>query len=146
MRDNQKIRTARFFNSMQQLGISYQDADKLRLIQRTLHRWAELECGNSDSYSSTTIERDDDTGKPFMTQFIHPNRNAPKGWTNRFPVRDREKGALKRLGAIMAKYPDLVPYHQTDPRGCALWLVPKTSLNGHDINSVYTRGVAVCID
>jgi hypothetical protein len=31
---------------LEQIGISYDDANKLRRISMTLHRWFELECGD----------------------------------------------------------------------------------------------------
>ncbi len=140
-RDTKQMRTARFFRSLEMIGVDYQSADKLRLIERTLHRWAELECGDSNEYASWMIERDDETEKPYFVRILHRD-----GKTYRTPTADREKGALKRLAAIMEQFPNLVSYHQTDPRGCALWLVPKDKLDGYPIDSIYTRGVACCID
>jgi hypothetical protein len=146
MRDTKAQRTARFFRSLEMIGIDYQTADKLRLIERTLHRWAELECGDSNEYSSWAIERDEETEKPYFVRHVYAHGQG-KDRTYRTPTADREKGALKRLEAIMANFPDLVYYHQGDPRGCALWLVPKDRLsNGDRLDSVYTRGVACCID
>ena len=37
-----------------------------------------------------------------------------------------------------------VAYHQTDPRGCAVYIVRKADIpDGADIGSRYTRGVTV---
>jgi hypothetical protein len=128
------------------IGVSYEDAGKLRLIERTLHRWAELECGDSNDYSSWAIERDDETEKPYFVRHVYA-RGIVKDQTYRTPTADREAGALKRLSKIMANYPSLTFYHQSDPRRCALWLVPKEKLSaGESLDSVYTRGVACCID
>jgi hypothetical protein len=136
------MRIARFFESMERYGISYQDADNLRRIEMTLQRWSEQECGDGNEYGSWAIERDETTEKPFM---IHHHYRHGKGQdtVTRSPIADREKGALKRLAAIMANYPELIAYHQTDPRGCALYILRKSDVNGDDINSVYTRGLAV---
>lgn len=142
MRETKATRTARYFKSLEMIGVSYEDADKLRLIERMLHRWAELECGDSNSYASWMIERDEETEKPYFVRYDHAT-----GKSFRTPTADREAGALKRLAKILANYPELTYYHQSDPRGCALWLVPKDRLsNGERLDSVYTRGVAVCID
>jgi hypothetical protein len=128
------------------IGVSYEDADKLRLIERTLHRWAELECGDGNEHGSWMIERDEATNKPYFVHEIYGRGQIPHK-THRTPTADRESGALKRLEKIMSAYPSLVYYHQSDPRGCALWLVPKDRLsNGERLDSVYTRGVACCID
>lgn len=64
--------------------------------------------------------------------------------SRRYKIADREGGALKRLGKIMAKYPALTAYHQTDPRGAALYVIPRADIpEGADIGSCYNRGVAV---
>jgi hypothetical protein len=174
MRDTKTTRTARFFRSLEMIGVNYQDADKLRLIERALHRWAELECGDSNDYSSWAIERDDENEKPYFVRHVYA-RGIVGGQTYRTPTADREAGALKRLSKIMANYPSLTFYHQTDPRGCALWLVKKSDVSPNldqwnnanlrlqhpvgcrceecqnvaiqsRLDSVYTRGVACCID
>lgn len=121
------------------LGFSRDEVEALFRIERTLQRWGELECGNSNDYRSWAIERDEATGKPFMVT------HYAQGKPTRHAVADRERGALKRLETMMLKRPELAAYHQGDPRGCALYIVQKSDLRGQDIDSVYTRGVAVCI-
>lgn len=117
-------------------GVSFDDAMALRRIQMTLRRWSELECGTEHG----AIERDEESGKPYWT--FDTGLSGKRG---RSPVADREAGALKRLAAIMARYPALRAYHQTDPRGCALYILKASDLRrGENIASVYTRGLAVC--
>lgn len=116
------------------IGVDVHDAVDLRRIAMTLHRWSELECGDANG---NAVERDDATGKPFMT---YDRGNGPRG---RYPVADREKGALKRLNAIMLRYPKLVEYVQGDPRGAPLYICTKEQIGTADIDSVYNRGVAV---
>jgi len=113
----------RYFDSMARYGVSYEDAAKLRRIEMTLHRWAELECGDSNEYASWAIERDEETEKPYMVRRIHSD-----GRMYRNRIADKESGALRRLGRIMAAYPDLVSYHQGDPRSCALYIIRKSDL------------------
>lgn len=129
-------------NRLMSLGISRDDANALRRISMTLRRWFELECGTGEGQVSRSIERDGDDGdgKPFLRiQFP-----TTQGYSdNRYPVADREKGARKRLALIMAKYPTLTAYVQGDPRGCALYILTAEDIKGQNINSVYTRGVAV---
>lgn len=150
MRNESKFeRKMRLFQRLADLGFTTEESHQLRRIQMTLHRWGELECGNGNDYASWAIERDEETGKPFMV--MHPHQ----GKSRRSPVADREKGALKRLGAVV-KARNLrattdndagnfvIPYHQTDPRGCALYLVTQKQLGTDSIASVYTRGLAVC--
>jgi hypothetical protein len=122
---------------MQHLGargisLSFDEANTLRRAQLTLHRWAELECGDGNDYASWSIERDEATGKPFFCRYPHD------GKMYRTRIADREAGALKRVKAICGAH-GLHFYHQTDPRGCALY-VSNEPLLDHN----YTRGVACC--
>jgi hypothetical protein len=107
----------------------------------TLHRWHELKCGDSNNYASWSLVRGnktgnafeyDDAGKPFLERHLHTS-NKP----SYSPVPDRERGALKRLGSIMANYPVLSAYVQTDPRGAALYIGENLT------DSDYNRGIAV---
>lgn len=116
------------------IGISYADAVDLRRIAMTLHRWHEMECGTD----SGAIERDETTGKPFWHRAggLYPTR--------RYNVADRETGALKRLAAIMARYPAFGFYVQGDPRGASLYILrPGDVPAGESADSFYSRGVAV---
>ena len=123
---------------LQGAGISWEHANILRRISMTLQRWGELECGDGNDWVSWAIERDEQTGKPYMVRYPHD------GKPRRTPVADREKGALKRLQAIMSHYPNYVAYHQTDPRGCAVYVVRKDDIpEGATLDSCYNRGIAV---
>lgn len=154
------------FSRLQELGFTYEESQQLRRIQLTLRRWAERECGDGSNFA---IERDEQTGKPFS---VYHGPNA--GWNKRYPIADREAGALRRLKAIVdarnfRSVPALVSgnkmnpdpkdprfifaYHQTDPRGCALYLVTRSQLISTEgdhgahllpIESNYNRGLAVC--
>lgn len=126
------------FTRLQGLGFTYGEAVCLRRIEMTLHRWAELECGDENGRG---IERDEETGKPYMT-FEMPYAVVPCGVRGRYAVADKEAGALKRLDAIIDRRNGLltgltndtvrkntvIAYHQTDPRGCALYLLKRSDL------------------
>lgn len=137
------------------IGISYQDAAQLRRIAMTLHRWHELECGDGNEYASWSIVRgratrevlaggsvrrgfeyaeDGEGGAPYLEQHFHQG-DAKPSYTR---IADRENGAKRRLKRIMASYPGLWAYIQTDPRGAALYVGP-----GELVDHNYTRGVAV---
>lgn len=112
-------------------GISLEDAQALRRISMTLHNWFEHECNGA-------IQRDGirGDGLPY--------------WHNTFTGRqicrapDRERGALKRLSVIMARYPGLESYVQGDPRGCALYILRLGDVpDGKHAESYYNRGIAV---
>ena len=142
------------FARLQKLGFTYDEAASLRRIEMTLQRWAERECGDGSNWA---IERDEVTGKPF-------NVYHGEGKARRYAIADREAGALRRAGAILdarnarefapgsrigdmaQTMPDFVNlYHQSDPRGCALYLVRAGDVPaGENIDAYYTRGLAVC--
>lgn len=117
--------------NLERLGISCFDAFAIRRIAMTLHRWAELECGDDHG----CIERDDQSQKPYFR-----SSRTMKRW----PVADREGGALKRLAEIMKTYPKLATYQQTDPRGASLYILrPGDVPEGAEVASYYSRGIAV---
>lgn len=113
------------------VNLTFEDANTLRRAQITLHGWNEAECGDSNDYASWSIERDEATGKPYRV--THPH-TANKSY--RMAIPDRETGALNRVRDI-CKRNDLYFYHQTDPRGCALY-VDVQPLS----DSNYSRGIA----
>ncbi len=123
--------TFEMISRLERSGISREDAFSLRRISMTLHRWHEMECGIDNG----CIERDDETGKAYWL-----NSNTMR----RYPVADREQGALKRLAVIMARYPDKSAYVQGDPRGASLYILnPGDVPEGKDGNSYYSRGIGV---
>lgn len=143
-------------------GTASHDAEELRRISMTLHRWHELECGDGNDHGSWAIVRGhqgprvrnaagdfervfthDDDGKPFM-EHHHYTHGKGKDWVSHNAMNDREAGALKRLVKIMARYPALSYYVQTDPRGCALYILrPGDVPAGASLDSCYSNGVAV---
>lgn len=133
-----KTESLRIINRLTEAGISLDDALALRRISMTLHRWYELECGDGNDYSSWSIVRDESTDKPYME--IHPHT----GKSYRTPIPDREKGALKRLDKIIANYPGLSYYLQTDPRGASLYILRPSDIPAGNVpDAYYSRGIAV---
>lgn len=146
-------------------GIPMPDADQLRRISMTLHRWHELECGDGNDHGSWCITRGKKTSERVQTEqglnvrkdtFTHDDDGAPylehhhymhghgKDTVTYTRLADRERGALKRLAKIMARYPGFQSYIQGDPRGCALYILrPGDVRAGDDVSSCYTRGIAV---
>jgi hypothetical protein len=130
-------------------GIPMPDADQLRRIAMTLHRWHELECGDGNAHGSWCVSRGkkdkggafeyDDNGAPYME--YHSNTASGAHYTR---IPDRERGALKRLGKIMARYPGFQAYVQGDPRGASLYILrPGDVPAGESADAYYTRGIAV---
>ena len=107
--------------------ISFHDivpgARTLRRAQLTLHRWAELECNG-------TIQREGEQGdgKPFRVWTRQDGRIGTSP-----PIPDREAGAIRRVEQV-CKAAGLHYYHQTDPRGCALY-VSTEPLNSQNYSS-----------
>lgn len=157
------------FARLQALGFTYEEAVALRRIEMTLQRWGERECGDGGNW---VIERDEVTGKPF-------NVYHGEGKERRNPIADREAGAIKRLNAIVFARNNrnwalnendpnhIIPFHQSDCRGCNLYLVKSSQLpkvtdekiiqhsgpnaakdNASRLNwkleCYYNRGLAVC--
>lgn len=113
------------------LGISFPDAEALRRIAMTLHRWHEMECGTDNG----CVERDETTGKTYWLNSHNMRRS---------PIADRETGAQRRLGNILLRYPTLAAYIQGDPRGASLYILrPGDVPEGKDADAYYSRGIAV---
>lgn len=122
------------------LGFTYDEANQLRRIEMTLHRWAEHECNGN-------IERIGDDGSGYPVWVSNPGMGELRR-QNR--IADRERGALRRLNAIVfarnSRRSDgpVAHYVQDDPRGCGLYIVRRSDIPaGERIDSYYTRGIAV---
>ena len=128
---------------IQSLGVTPDDARALRRISMTLRRWHELECGTGDGPMTYSVERDGD--EPYSKPYMRAQGPARNSYVDtRWPIADRERGAHKRLAAIMARYPSLTPYVQGDPRGCALHLLrPGDVPEGQTPDTCYSRGIPV---
>ena len=123
---------------LEKTGFTCGEANQLRRISGTLHRWFELECGDGNDYSSWCLERDEETDKPYMVTYPH------SGKSHRRAIPDREAGARKRLTKIMDSHPDFVSYVQADPRGASLYIIRKSDIReGEDINAIYNRGTCI---
>lgn len=117
--------------------VTEDDARILRRAELTLHRWAEQECGDCNDLASWAIEREDDSGRPFRCVYYHDGRSL------RFPVPDREAGALRRVRAVCDRL-GLVFYHQSDPRGCALYVAKPEAVKGCRVDECYPTRMVAC--
>lgn len=121
-----KIRITNQINACLGLGLSQAEHDTLRRASMTLHRWSEMECNHD-------VERDDITGK-VTVRYCRNDGNITKPQR----VADRETPALKRCEAI-AKVHGLVFFHQSDPRGAAVYIGTKAQLGGLPADRAYNR-------
>ena len=111
------------------LGFSVEESESLRRISNTLRRWYEHECNGA-------IQRDETTDKPawYNTNTARRICAAP----------DRERGAIRRLDAIMSAHAPLSYHLQTDPRGATLYILrPGDVPAGQHAESYYSRGICV---
>lgn len=121
-------RAAEVIQNLARYGITATDAQKLRILANAMHRWDEKQCGDVDG---TCIEYDDD-GTCWETW---ETRVGPRG---RRKTVDQSAAHQRRLKRIMARYPELAAYEQTDPRGCALYIYRKDQLQGRDVYASYS--------
>ena len=98
----------RFHKRGSDAGLSYDELETIRRAAMTLHRWSEHECNG-------TIQRDEETGKPYG--YVDYTSSGGKAW--RHPVPDRETPALNRVKDIAKKH-GLVMEYNGDPRGWPL--------------------------
>jgi hypothetical protein len=152
---NMSTQKAKFelFRRLQDLGFTYDEAAQLRRIEMTLHRWCELECGDSNG---NAIERDEKTGKTYWAYEPSMTRDSrypgvPQ-MRRRYPIADRESGALRRCQKIIdagnARRTEdrglLSFYYQGDCRGAALYILrPGDVPEGNCADSYYSRGICV---
>ena len=126
-------------------GLTQYAWKQLRYCERGLQHWSEQECEGE-------IQRDDETGVPYeyRRSRFGDFTESPK------PCFDREAYYLD-LARQQAKRFGLEVYHQSDPRGCQLWLYTEAELNerlerseilrkpGMGISACYNSvGTAVC--
>lgn len=169
MTKKEALRQTEQENRLRELGFTREEAEQLRRISMTLHRWYELECGDGNSYGSWAIERDDNgDGPPFMVHH-HYMHGKGKDYTTRTKIADRERGAIARLRTIIdrrnaritdpnskdaeqnihaasyAKLAGILSYYlQTDPRGAVLYIIrPGDVPEGKDVDGYYNRGICV---
>jgi len=148
MTKREALRQADQLRALQELGFTSAEAESLRRISVRLHSWYEKQCGNGNG----CIERDDTTNKPYWL-------NATTG--RRWPIRDLETGATRRLAGIvdrcnaarrtalndageLAPREPLAYYLQTDPRGAALYILrPGDVPTGEWPEGYYSRGICI---
>jgi hypothetical protein len=142
MKQTKKQQTDRFFDLMSENGFTHDETTALLRAERALRKWGELKCGTGDKNRSISVFRDE-SGKPFYrVQFY-----AGGQWRETVqPKRDTEKAAWNKVQSIMASKPGFSAYHQTDPRGCALYVIRPGDIEaGGNVRALYNRGIALCV-
>lgn len=97
-------------NQLRALGFTREECENLRRISRTLQRWFERECGDSNNYMSWAITRGrmvdgvfthDDDGQAFEERHVYVQNRIGQARTTYTRIADRETGARRRLAAIL---------------------------------------------
>lgn len=101
-----------------ELGAPFRDVPELMRISRSLHRCDENACNGFADYAGN--------------------------WDKAASVRNdkRTERLEKKAQAIADKY-NAIAYHQSDPRGASLYIVPKLGHANHIENRYYSDGVAM---
>lgn len=108
--------------------------EELYRIERTLHRWYELECGTDQG----CIEQDEKSKKWQLVQEFN-------GIQFRRPVADREAGAKRRLAKLIKPYAETcAAYLQTDPRGASLYLYDPRKFAMREIDNNSASAICIC--
>ncbi len=134
---NATERTESLLVSLQGFGIyaTAEQAETLRRAAQALQKWAEHECGDGNEYASWAIERDEKTGVPYKCIYPHTSNQV-----QRQRVQDREASALARVRSVCQAL-GCHFYHQTDPRGCSLYV----GLDKLDGQNYHTKGVPCAV-
>jgi hypothetical protein len=109
--------------------------NRLCAIERRLQKWAEAECNGA-------IQWDDD-------DCTIPRRYYPDRWgcctVKGGIIPNQEASLLKEATELAAKCGGLI-YHQSDPRGCALYFYRPEDLEGRKfpIDSIYSSVALPC--
>jgi hypothetical protein len=114
-------------------GLTRYAWQQLRRIEHRLHRIDEEMCNG-------TIQRDDNGGN--YRHYVSDQWGSPTVPGRKLKTTPEDLGAE---AARIAKRFNLAAYHQTDPRGCALYLVDPAELGDRDVDRCYSSiGTAVC--
>lgn len=113
-----------FATLTQRYAVSDKDAWALCRIGKTLRTWyarhSDCRYGYDDDGRRGHIERDEETQVPYWVCAFSGERL--------WQMRDLERGALKQLDKIMARYPHLVVHLESDPRKAAIYILRKAEL------------------
>lgn len=122
--------------ALENLGFDRDEAEALIKAERTISRWNERECNGE-------VEIDENNEQAIRVWYD----NGGTGKRHWCQIPNLYDGARKRVEKIISKHPGCKAYFQGDPRGCSLYVIrPGDVRDGDDVNSVYTRGIALCLD
>ena len=130
MNTQEMLNFARICLRLSRHGMFPEDVFKLIQCSRQMNRWGTAHC-NGD------VQTDEDTGKIYRYWGVG---DKPPQLVS---IPDRGKAILARASKI-ARAHHLYVYHQSDPRGCSLYLLRRKDMKNKD-NIQYTNGVALYV-
>ena len=142
MNKREKENQFRMFETLRELGMSYDDITALRRISMTLHRWHELECGDSDNFKSWSVERDGEEpdSKPFMVYHIHQGEYGFKVHYREDDNSDGSKGDYRASTKTFSSKEKAAEYAATIVDSTAALRV-----DGKAAEALVNRGVALML-
>jgi len=136
---NKQERRYRLIVKLESMGFSYKEVMALIKIAKCLRKWHMLQINGS-------IKRRDD-GKMIRFYYTFDKAEQKKVEGESRPLRDLEKGALKKLGLIMKGKKGLVQYVKKDELQNCIYIVKASDVEGvsiaNPIGNAYTQGTAI---
>jgi hypothetical protein len=106
--------------------------------EKSIGRFDELLCGSSEYIGASRYDVSIRPTNDDYTEFEFIRQGQTGKIVCRHPIADSRIRTLKRLSAVLATF-GLAPFHQSDPRGCSLYVAP---IGSRDVG--YSNGVACC--
>lgn len=121
------------------LGITPEDAARLRRISSSLRNSFEFSCCYDESQAAQEKRsRREENLEAKARQIV------AEAWAEANPQPECRQTEILRAASMLPKAPAV--YVQTDPRGCALYVVPAETIArfpGQPLDSIYSQGIAV---
>ena len=103
------------------------DWASLKRLARIIHQWNEDECNGAIQWHG---DNEETPKRHFQDRYGSFTIPGPT-------IQDKEKQSLEAARKIAAKH-GLSIYHQSDPRGCALYVYSVHDLKGRKIDECYS--------
>jgi hypothetical protein len=137
MTKREALRRTMMSDVLRSMGFSPTEAEQLRRISLTLSSWGERECNEDIRIGFYRVDGefvDAEAADPAHRRYCR-TFTFGQGNFRGYQIPNREAGALRRLKGIMANHRGLLAYHQTDPRGAALYIIRRTRLREYAAQS-----------
>ena len=99
----------------------------LKRLAKIIHKWNEDECNGAIKWHG---DNEETPKRHFQDRYGSFTITGPT-------IQDKEKQSLESARKIAAKH-GLSVFHQSDPRGCALYVYSAADLDGRKIDECYS--------